>query len=471
MSLERLFASLPDFASFEVDPTGCVLQWPESARRLFGYSAEEMIGRQASLLHETRSDADGSDDGPIRFERMERFVWVIKKCGEPFWANEITVPIEGATPGETRLKRLVRDLTAWKAMLDDRDRVFNFSVDLICVTDADAVFRRINPAFTRILGYPESYILGKSFRDFIHPDDLAMTRAEAQAIVVGQTDPERLFRNRYRCADGTYRSLEWQSILDPATGMIYAVARDITIQQVRDKKMQEYARELERSNNELQQFAYVASHDLQEPLRAVAGCVQMLGDRQAGRLDEKSQELMDHAIEGAKRMQALISDLLAFSRVGSKGVNKQRICSHTCVLNATKQLRAAIEESGAVIGSDALPEIWADRVQMTQLFQNLIGNAIKFRSEQRIEIRISAQVGQGETLFSVRDNGIGIEAEYRDRVFGLFQRLHSRHAYAGTGIGLAICKKIVERHDGRIWIEPSDSGTDFRFSISDQEPE
>ncbi len=235
---------------------------------------------------------------------------------------------------------------------------------------------------------------------------------------------------------------------------------------VAEQKLQEYTKELERSNGELQQFAYVASHDLQEPLRAVAGCIQMLDEHNAGRLDERSRELMGYAVEGAKRMRTLIEDLLAYSRVGHKEINRAHINVRETVDKALHQLNVAIAESNAIVTVDPLPFAWADPVQIVQLFQNLIGNAIKFRTADRPEIRVLAEQANGETIFSVRDNGIGIAAEYHEKIFGIFKRLLSRRDYPGTGIGLAICKKIVERHNGRIWVESViGQGSNFRFTL------
>jgi PAS domain S-box-containing protein len=345
-------------------------------------------------------------------------------------------------------------------------KAFNLSADLICVAGLDGYFKRINPSFMQTLGYSEAELLNRPFVDFVHPDDVAATMAETSALGSGEHLVTRPFQNRYRCADGSYRWLEWRSQTNTTDGYIYASARDITAQKEIERTLQEYSRELERSNGELQQFAYVASHDLQEPLRAVAGCVQMLAEHNDGKLDEKSAELMRHAVDGALRMQALISDLLNFSRVGSKGINLETIDTAPVVAKALTQLEAAIRESAAVIIVDPLPRIRADAVQLTQLFQNLIGNALKFRGDRVPEIHIYAADGDDGTTFSVADNGIGIAPEYHERIFGIFQRLNSRRNYAGTGIGLAICKKIVDRHGGRMWVESRpEGGTIFRFVL------
>ncbi|WP_374626059.1 PAS domain S-box protein [Devosia sp.] len=225
--------------------------------------------------------------------------------------------------------------------------------------------------------------------------------------------------------------------------------------------------ELMRSNHDLEQFAYVAAHDLQEPLRMVASFTQLLGQRYKGRLDADADEFIDFAVDGAQRMQQLIKDLLAYCRLGTGGQAPRRTSCLDALDEALRNLQVAISESGATITNDALPEVLADRAQLAQLFQNLIGNAIKYRSEQPPRIHVGVRASESEEwIFSVRDNGIGIDAKYHDRIFAMFQRLHGRTRYPGTGIGLTLCRKIVERHGGRIWVAPgSGTGTTFMFSL------
>jgi signal transduction histidine kinase len=234
----------------------------------------------------------------------------------------------------------------------------------------------------------------------------------------------------------------------------------------RTAELDERAKDLARSNSELQQFAYVASHDLQEPLRMVASFTQLLAKRYSDKLDDDARDFINYAVDGATRMQTLISDLLSYSRVGTQGKALQQTRCDDALDHALRNLKFLIEESGARITREPLPVALADSIQMSQLFQNLIANAIKFRGKDAPKVRISAARNSGTWTISVRDNGIGIHPEYADRIFVIFQRLHTKAEYPGTGIGLAVCKKIVERHGGRIWVEPNpDEGSTFYFTL------
>jgi signal transduction histidine kinase len=232
-------------------------------------------------------------------------------------------------------------------------------------------------------------------------------------------------------------------------------------------QLEEQAEELARSNRDLEQFAYVASHDLQEPLRKVASFCQLLQRRYGGELDERADQYIDFAVDGAKRMQQLINDLLAFSRVGRMATAEMEVVPmEAAVERATSSLSTAIEESAAVIEHDPLPEVRGEPTLLAQLLQNLIGNAVKFRGEAPPHVRITCREADGAYELAVLDTGIGIEPRYAEKVFVIFQRLHAKDAYEGTGIGLAMCKRIVEHHGGRIWIEPGpDGGTAVRFTL------
>jgi signal transduction histidine kinase len=251
-----------------------------------------------------------------------------------------------------------------------------------------------------------------------------------------------------------------------------AVHRALREKKLRDQRkeaeetLSRKVEELARSNKDLEQFAYVASHDLQEPLRMVASYTQLLGERYRGKLDETADKYIGYAVEGAQRMQTLIQDLLAFSRAGRKDPGKDNVDCNAVMKDALLNLAASIQESGAVVVADDLPVVAADRLQLGQLLQNLIGNAIKFRKGHAPAISVKAEAAGDFWQFSVSDNGIGISAEHGEDIFSVFHRLHTRTEYPGNGIGLSICRKIVEHYGGKIWVESTPvEGSTFKFTL------
>jgi PAS domain S-box-containing protein len=323
-------------------------------------------------------------------------------------------------------------------------------------------------------------------------------RAELLGQLVEVLVPERLWHGHVRQREGYYSDLRTRPMgaglalygrrkdgsefpaeisLSPmdAQGeiLVTTIIRDVSDRQRTEAQLKEtaarlaqQAEELARSNAELQQFAYVASHDLQEPLRMVASYTQLLGRRYKGRLDADADDFIAYAVDGATRMQQLINDLLAYSRVGTHG---QELVPTDCTdvfERVVADLGAAIAESGAVVTRDALPSVLGDPRQLGQLFQNLIANAIKFHGDEPARVHVTAEREGAMWRFAVRDEGIGIAPEYVDRIFVIFQRLHTQAEYPGTGIGLAICKRIAERHGGRIWVESQPGrGTTFYFTL------
>ncbi len=329
-----------------------------------------------------------------------------------------------------------------------------------------------NSGAQRIKGYTAEQIIGRNFACFYLPEDAAAGKPEKELrIAAGQgqsTDEGWRVRK-----DGArfWANVTLTAIRDSA-GQLQGfgkVTRDMTEQKAAEQKIKDALTELSLSNAELQQFAYVASHDLQEPLRAIAGCVQLLQQRFQGKLDARADEYIAHAVDGATRMKALINDLLEYSRVGTRLNALQSTDCNQVLQSALRNLQTAMEEKKAQVTSDPLPTLLADETRLMQLLQNLIGNALKFSGDRPPAIHVSAKRVDGSWQFSVRDNGIGIEPQYAQRIFGVFQRLHTRREYPGTGIGLAICKRIVERHGGRIWLESEPGkGSTFHFLISER---
>jgi PAS domain S-box-containing protein len=324
-----------------------------------------------------------------------------------------------------------------------------------------------NVGAQRIKGYRAEEIIGKHFEIF-HPveDRDKAGRLLQVAAATGGTEDEG-WRVR---KDGSrfWANVVIAALRDPQGRLagFTKVVRDLTEQRKAQEALKQQAAELARSNADLQQFAYVASHDLQEPLRMVISYMQILSDQYKGKLDADADECIGFAVEGAVRMRQLIVGLLAYSRLSTTAQPLVQTDLMAVLNDVQANLDVAINESGAVITTDPLPSVLADPLQMGQLFQNLIGNAITFRGEKPPRIHVAAKLEESSWLFSVSDNGIGIQPEHYERIFVIFQRLHDRMQYKGTGIGLAICKKIVDRRGGRIWVESRPGqGSTFFFTI------
>jgi PAS domain S-box-containing protein len=331
---------------------------------------------------------------------------------------------------------------------------------------------RVNPAAAALLECEEAELVGRPFAEICGGHPIPATPWELlERAPCGRLGPSDV---ELSTQAGRFVPLSISvGLVRDRRGKIIGmqmVANDVTARKQAEAILERQAEELTRSNTELKQFAYVASHDLQEPLRMMASFAQLLAERYKGELDPDADEFIDYIVDGAARMQRLINDLLSYSRVGRRDLEFTAIDCTAVVETVCANLRAAIEESGAVVITDALPVVMGDETQLVQLFQNLLGNAIKFRDEKPVLIYIGAERCGDDWLFHVRDNGIGIEPQYVERIFLIFQRLHGRSQYPGTGIGLAIAKKIVEHHAGRIWVESeAGKGSTFYFTLPARE--
>lgn len=336
--------------------------------------------------------------------------------------------------------------------------------------DQQGRYITVNKAYAQMVGYQPFEMIGKDWKETVYPKDLDKLLVAYQKMLAdGKVEVEA----RGVRKDGSifYKQLVMISAYDEQkqfTGH-HCFMKDISDRKQAEEEIRKQSQELIRSNADLEQFAYVASHDLQEPLRMVTSYLQLLERRYKDKLDANANEFIAYAVDGASRMQTLINDLLTFSRLGTRSQPFRIVNTSAILSDVLVNLKIAIEESGTVVTYDALPNLTGDPSQLSQLFQNLIGNAIKFRGEIQPQIHIGVEFKDGQWLFLVRDNGIGIDPQYRDRIFLIFQRLHNRTKYSGTGIGLAICKKIVERHGGCLWVEPSPvQGSTFYFTIANK---
>jgi PAS domain S-box-containing protein len=392
-------------------------------------------------------------EGAARFGRGELGVRLDNDAKDELGqlAIEFNKMAEGLVEQQTHLRRRA-------------EQFFNLSPDLLCAISSTARMQDLNPAWEVILGYFEEDLKGRLLSSFVHPDDWAMTQISLRRIA---DEGSGRFENRWQHKDGHYRWLAWVVVNSSVDQLLYAAARDITERRLAEERMRQQTDELERSNRELQEFAYVASHDLQEPLQMVSNHVQLLSRRYHGRLDQDADEFIDFALEGTSRLKSLIADLLAYSKVGTNSSRFAHVEMARVFTRVMETYQPMIEEYRGSISCDDLPVVLGDDEQLIQLLQNLIDNSIKFRSKEPPRIHVGARQLSERWLFFVRDNGIGIDPQYTERVFVLFQRLHSRDDYPGTGIGLAICRKIIERHGGHIWVDSEPGkGATFYFTLA-----
>jgi PAS domain S-box-containing protein len=366
--------------------------------------------------------------------------------------------------------------------------IFN-SANFSCIaTDAKGVIQIFNVGAERMLGYTAAEVVNKiTPADISDPQEM-VARAKSLSVEVGTPITPGFEALVFKASRGIEDIYELTKIRKdgsrfPAVVSVTAlhdaqdaiigyllIGTDNTARKQAQAEIARYSEELKRSNEELQRFAYVASHDLQEPLRTIASFLQLIEKRNRDLLDAESKEFMSFAVSGANRLQIMINNLLEYSRLESRGNPFVRVECGDILRKVIDDFSPEIERSNAIITFDDLPALMADPDQLGRLFQNLVGNALKFRGEEPLRIHVASRREERNWVFSVRDNGIGIDPKYKDRIFVIFQRLHSMETYAGTGIGLSICKKIVERHGGRIWVESEPGkGSTFCFTIPAKE--
>jgi PAS domain S-box-containing protein len=327
-------------------------------------------------------------------------------------------------------------------------------------------FRLVSHQFAKTTGYNEDELMGTPYLNLVLKEDRKAVKGNAMKMLKGELSSAYEFRMVTKRAE-----IKW--VMETVAPIFYQRRRatlgniiDITERKQAEDKLKQITADMQRSNTELEQFANVISHDLQEPLRMVSSYLQLLDKRYRSKLDADADEFITYAVDGAKRMQALLNDLLEYSRVGTRGKPFNLTNCEDVIKQTMANLKVTIEESGALVSHDTLPIIMADEGQLVQLFQNLIGYAIKFCRKELPRIHISSKRKYNVLVFSVRDNGIGIDSQHTKSIFDIFRRLHTREEYPGTGMGLAICKKIVERHGGHIWVQSQPGeGSTFYFTI------
>jgi PAS domain S-box-containing protein len=481
-----LLEAAPD-AMVVVNPGGEIVLLNVQAEKQFGYHRDELVGQKVkNIIPEGFAERLVADALRTTADALAQQIGTgieltgRRKNGSDFPIEIMLSPLESAEG--ILVTAAIRDISVRKdaekhlARMESRYRgLLEAAPDAMVVVNPGGEIVLLNVQAEKQFGYSRDELVGQKVKNIIPEGfaerlvaDALRSAEDALAQQIG-TGIELTARRK----NGSNFPIELMlSPLESADGILVTAAiRDITTRKKAEAHLLDKVEELNRSNEELGQFAYIASHDLQEPLRMVASYTQLLSRRYKGKLDADADEFIAFAVDGASRMQRLIQDLLAYSRVGTKGQDLLNVSSENALQQALINLRGAIEASGALVTHDPLPAVMADEMQLVQLFQNLVGNAIKYQSPGIPKVHISA-AGNGakKSVFSVKDNGLGIDPQYFEKIFGMFQRLHKREEFAGTGIGLAICKKIVERHGGSISVESQPGhGSTFSFALANSE--
>lgn len=470
----RLAARATSHAIWDWDLISNRIHWSDAVMTTFHYKVEE-LGPFAQWWYEHIHEEDRDrvvqgihkviDEGGQHWSDEYRFL-----CGDGKYKSVIDrgFVVHDGHGVPVRMIGAMMDITE-RILAEAESRRFKFisdnSNDAHFLVNEEGQILYANKVACEKLGYAKEELLTKTI-DVI---DLEMDNREKflGQFKEGYKRGTLLFETVHVDKRGNRFPVEVSAVLVQFEGErhVFLIARDIAERKRAEFALKLQAEELARSNAELQQFAYVASHDLQEPLRMVNSYLTLLARKYGNALDRDAHEYIRFAVDGALRMHALINDLLVYSRVGTRDKCVQIVDLNGVFDAALANLRPAIDESSAEVTRDELPKVLADKIQMTQLFQNLLGNAIKFRGVGAPAVHVGAAKQNGEWIISIQDNGIGIDRKFINRIFVIFQRLHTRDEYPGTGIGLAICKKIVERHGGRIWVEPQEQGTLFRFTM------
>ncbi len=456
---------------------GTVKSWNMGARKIYGYSAEEILGKDVSILEP--DDLKGEIKLLIKKTKQEEKIQHyetlrLKKDGTVINVSITLSPIFDSSGKFVAISCIGRDITDGKAAeekLRESEEKYRNIVETanegILIIDDEAVVTYANRKLTDILGYSLEEGIDRPIWGFISEEskDIVKLNLEKSRQGINESYELKLIKT-----DGSsaWIHISYKAFFNKDSNFMGSLSMltDITERKTADETLKLKLEELAISNEELEQFAYVSSHDLQEPLRMITSYLQLLQKRYQDNLDDRADKYIHFAVDGASRMQNLINDLLEYSRV-NRTVREPKTTNCKFILNqALAGLKVVINENKATISHDTLPDIIVDSTQLVQVFQNLIFNGMKFHNEEAPQIHISAEKKANEWVFSVQDNGIGIDPQYSEKIFEVFKRLHTREKYPGTGIGLAICKKVVERHGGRIWVESElGKGSTFYFTL------
>jgi len=483
----ELFFRISVDAMLITDITGNILDFNHAYEKITGYTRDELFAKNGGwdLILEEDLPALRQAVEEIKSGKSEMTNYQIRvrnKNGElrtvsyDAKADLINNQIYAIGRDITKIKEQEKSIkNSEKALVESEEKfraVYESSPMGILISIKPGIIVDANPAFAEMVGYSEEDLKGKNVLDITHPSDVDHSRKLLDRIYANEIN-YYIIEKKYVRNDGI--SFWGKAVVSVMSHIDDEVITVSIVENIEKKKITEQAleqknNELTQINQELEHFAYVASHDLQEPLRTITSFIQILERRYTSQLDEDAQQFMGFVVDGAKRMQSLIHDLLEYSRINRFNTGYEKVDLNEIFNIVSRVLKEKIESNDALVIAENLPMVYGNRIQLTQVFQNLIDNAIKFKAKKRkpeIVISLNDLKDKWELVF--RDNGIGISQEYFQRIFVIFQRLHTLEEYTGTGIGLAICKKIIERHGGEIWVESkTGKGTAFHLTISKQ---
>jgi PAS domain S-box-containing protein len=473
------YRSAPDPVFF-VELNGCIHDLNDEAQRVYGWTRDEIVGQPLSrIVPEKRHEqADDLWNRCLRGENSRN----VESLRQNRDGREIPVRVtttlvsdqHGKTVGVAITTRDISELKQAEARLRRMTKLFMDGPTPMSILDLHGRVLDVNRASENMFGWSREERLGKHPKSALSRDWHETVDAVIERSLEGETVQNLEIDAKTKDGDDLNLLVSTSLLTDEDEQRIGVgvITKDISDFKRAQKQLEKTARDLELCNRELREFTFAMSHDMQEPLRSITGFGKMLRERCESQLDAEGREFLDFVTDGAEYLRSLIDDLLAYAKLTRIAKEFEPVDCTAISQRAVGNLRAAIEESTATVECDPLPTVSGDALQLTSLFQNLIGNAIKYRSDQRPHVRVSATRDGDNWQFAVRDNGIGIKPESAERIFDVFCRLHAREDVAGTGIGLATSKKIVERHGGRIWVESQPGkGSAFFFTIAEEIPQ